>query len=276
MKKRLAANAKAAILIQISPKYKIFFKKHINKKLHPASLTKLMTMLIVLECIDSGDVNWSDPVEISKTAASTVGSKLHINAGEKYSLENLFKAMIIASGNDAAVAIAEFISGSENNFVCEMERKANKLKLTRTNFVNPHGLSIDNHYSSVNDIAKIALELLKRGEVLRFSSLKYDYLFDEKCQGKKINNTNKLVGRKPYIDGLKTGNTKLAGYCLAATARKEENRVLAIVLGEPNDKTRDDEIIEMIKYSFKLIKRRSRKLYLFSRWLYPYKKIIKK
>ncbi|UNC92316.1 D-alanyl-D-alanine carboxypeptidase family protein [Candidatus Contubernalis alkaliaceticus] len=252
-KTTLAPNAKAAILVQIGPNNKVLFKKRANKKLHIASITKLMTMLIVLDGLDSGEIKWTDMVETSSAAASIYGSRINLKAGEKLSVKNMFKSMIIASGNDAAIALAEHFSGTMNNFADRMNRKAKELGLRNSHFVNSHGLFEDNHYSSALDIAKMAIVSLKREEIIKYSKLKYDYIRRENNQLKKLVNTNRLIGIIPEADGLKTGHTPLAGYCLVATALMDNIRLLAVVLGEPSKAARDKEVIKMLDYGFKAI-----------------------
>lgn len=248
-----ALKAKAAILIQVSPEYKLLFQKHADKKMQPASLTKLMTILLTLKELDAGKLKWSDQVLISENAAAIPGSNVELLAGEKYSLEDLFKAVIIASGNDAAVALAEHISGKESLFVKEMNQKAKELGLSRTRFANSHGMTAEKHYSTARDIAAIALELLKREEVLKYSRLEHDYLEREKRPDYKLENTNKLIGRMREIDGIKTGSSTLAGYCLAASAARGENKLLAVVLGAPGKEIRDDEVISLVKFGFAVL-----------------------
>lgn len=249
IKKSLALQAKAAILIDVEAN-KILFAKHATKRLHMASLTKLMTIIILLDKIDAGIIKWTDMVETSPLAASIRGSKMKLKPKEKLSVRNMFKGLLIASANDAAIALAEHISGSVSLFVEEMNNKGKELKLYNTHFVNPHGLSKKDHYSTALDIAKMAMKLINREEVLRYSKLRVSYIKNRKHPPKKLINTNELIGSSLGVDGLKTGHTPLAGYCLAATAKKEQKRVLCVVLGEPSKVIRDGEVIELLNYGF--------------------------
>lgn len=249
----LAPNAKAAILVQASPSIKVLFKKQADKSLPIASITKLMTMLVLLDGIDAGELEWTDMVEASLNAASIYGSRIHLKAGEKLPFEDMFKSMVIASANDAAIALAEHYSGTMNDFADKMNLKAEELGLKNTHFVNSHGLFEENHYSTAQDIVKMVIEALKREEILKYSKLKYDFLRRENDQLQRLTNTNRLIGFKPEVDGLKSGHTRLAGFCLAATALKENIRLIAVVLGEPSKLVRDREIIRMFNYGFSVI-----------------------
>ncbi|ABR49555.1 Serine-type D-Ala-D-Ala carboxypeptidase [Alkaliphilus metalliredigens QYMF] len=247
----LAQNARAAILFKASPNNKVLFQKHATKRLPIASITKLMTMLVLLDGIDAGKIKWTDKVEMSPAAASLYGSKIHLKPGEKLPVGDMFKSMIIASANDAAIALAEHLSGTMDNFIDKMNQKAKTLGLKNSHFVNSHGLFEDNHYSSAIDIVKMVSMALRREEILKYSRLKYDYIRKEDNQLQKLVNTNKLIGTIPEVDGLKTGYTPLAGCCLAATALKDNVRLIAVVLGEPRKAVRDKEVIEMLNYGFK-------------------------
>lgn len=256
MKNSRALKAKSALITDLNGK--IFFKKNINKLFHPASLTKLMTIKIILDNIDKNTLNWNDMVTISSKAASIRGSKVGLKPGDKLNVRDIFKSMIIASANDASIAIAEHLSGNVKSFVAEMNTQAKKLGLSNSHFLNPHGLSIKNHYSTALDISKLATILLKRKEVLLYSKLKEDYITINNRK-KKIINTNTLLKKRDEIDGLKTGHTSLAGYCLAATAQQNNKRLIVIVLGEPNKTTRDKEVLELFDHGFKLISKVNKK-----------------
>ncbi|KAB3529306.1 D-alanyl-D-alanine carboxypeptidase family protein [Alkaliphilus serpentinus] len=251
-KRNLATNAKAALLVQINPN-RIIFRKNMNKRLPIASITKLMAILTLLDGIDAGDIKWSDKVQVSKNAASTGGSKLSLKYGETITVEDLVKGMLIASANDAAVALAEGYSGTMGSFAEKMNNKAKALGLKNSKFENSHGLFEDHHYSTALDVMKMAMNAIKREEILECTSLKEAYI-KQGNQMKKLTNTNKLIGILPEIDGLKTGHTPKAGFCLVASAVRNDVRLMAVVLGEPSKALRDQEVIEMLNYGFKVIK----------------------
>ena len=245
----LATNAKSALLLEASTG-EIIYSKNINEKLEPASLTKMMSMLLILESIEKGMISWDEIVTVSKNAASMGGSQILLEENEKMSVRDLFKGIAIASGNDAVVALAEKIAGTENNFVVMMNKRAKELGLTNTNFKNPHGLTIEGHYTTASDLALIALELVKHEELFEFTSIYEDYLRENTARKLWLVNTNKLVRFYDGVDGLKTGYTNTAGYCLVATAKKNDMRIIAIVLDEPTSEIRNKEVTEMLNYAY--------------------------
>ena len=245
----IATNAKSAMIVEASTG-EIIFSKNINEKLEPASLTKMMSMLIVLESIDKGIIKWDEIVTVSKNASSMGGSQILLEENEKMSVHDLFKGVAIASGNDAIVALAEKIAGTEENFVAMMNKRGKELGLTNTNFKNPHGLTENGHYTTAGDLALIALELVKHEEVFKFTSVYEDYLRANTQRKLWLVNTNKLVRFYDGVDGLKTGYTNTAGYCLVATAKKNDMRIIAIVLDEPTSEVRNKEVTEMLNYAF--------------------------
>jgi len=249
MSKQFAKKAKAAILIAVGQN-KVLFSKNPDQEHDVASLTKLMTLLIVIEKINAGIIKWNDWVEISSSAANTKGSIININTGDQLTVEDLFKGILIKSGNDASIAMAEFISGSVSEFVVEMNKKAKKLGLQHTHFVNPHGMSVRNHYSSAADLATIALQLINNEVILKNSRSKYEYIFNKKNWKKRIDNSNPLLEVIPEIDGLKTGATNTARYCIAVTASKENKRLLLILIGEPNRNERNQDVAELLEFGF--------------------------
>lgn len=246
---KLATNAKSALILEASTG-EIIFSKNVNEKLEPASLTKMMSMLIILESIDNGVIKWDEVVTVSKNAASMGGSQILLEENEKMSVRDLFKGIAIASGNDAVVALAEKIAGTEENFVSLMNKRAKELGLTNTNFKNPHGLTTDGHYTTAKDLGLIALELVKHKKVFEFTSIYEDYLRENTSRKLWLVNTNKLVRFYDGVDGLKTGYTNTAGYCLVATAKKNDMRIIAIVLDEPTSEVRNKEVTEMFNYAF--------------------------
>ena len=246
---KLAEKAKSAILVEASTG-KILFEKNADEKLHPASMTKMMSMLLIIEAIENGVIKWDQIVTVSENASSMGGSQILLETGEKMSVRDLFKGVAIASGNDAVVALAETVAGSVNNFVSMMNNRAKELVLTNTNFKNPHGLDDANHYSSSRDMMLIARELVKHEEVLKYTKVYEDYLRENTDRKIWLVNTNRLVRFYDGVDGLKTGYTEDAGYCMTATASKDGMRVIAVVMGEETSKIRNQEVSEMLDYAF--------------------------
>lgn len=245
----LAVNAKSAILIEASTG-EIIFEKNSHERLVPASMTKMMSMLLIIESIEKGIISWDEMVTVSENASSMGGSQILLETNEKMSVSDLFKGIAVASGNDAVVAMAEKIAGTEDAFVNMMNNRAKELGLKDTNFKNPHGLDTANHYSSAYDMAMIAKELVKHEEVFKYTSIYEDYLRQNTDKEIWLVNTNKLVRFYDGVDGLKTGYTAGAGYCLTATAKKNGMRIIAVAMGEPDSKTRNAEITSMLDYAF--------------------------
>ena len=249
----LASNATSAILIEATTG-KILFEKNAHEKLAPASMTKIMSMLVIVESIEKGVINWDDVVTVSENASSMGGSQILLETGEKMKVSDLFKGIAVASGNDAVVALAETIAGTVDEFVNMMNNKAKELGLKDTNFKNPHGLDEANHYSSAYDMSIMAKELIKHEKVLEFTKIYEDYLRKGTDREFWLVNTNKLVRFYSGADGLKTGYTSTAGYCLTATAKKNNVRLIAVAMNEPTSSTRNAEISSMLDYGFAKIK----------------------
>lgn len=245
----LAKNAKSAILIESSTG-KILYEKNADLKLPPASMTKMMSMLIILESIDNGMLSWNDIVVASPNASKMGGSQILLEIGEKMTVKDLFKGIAVASGNDAVVALAEKISGTEEAFVLLMNKRAKELGLKNTHFENCHGIDSNDHYSSARDMALIAKELVKHEDIFKYTSIYEDYLRKDTDRKLWIVNTNKLVRFYNGADGLKTGYTNLAGYCLTATAKKDNIRLIAVVMGEEDSNVRNSEVTSMLDYGF--------------------------
>ena len=250
----LISNAESGILIEANSG-KIIFEKEKDKQLSVASMTKMVAQIIIMEEIEAKKIKWDDVVTVSKNASSMGGSQIYIEEGEKITVEDLMKGISIASGNDAVVAMAEYISGTEQKFVKRMNDKVTELGLKNTHFVNCTGLDEDNHYSSSYDMAIIARDLvINHSEILRFSSIYEDYLRQNTDRKFWLVNTNKLVSLYDGTDGLKTGHTDNAGYCLAATTKRDDLRLIAIVLGEDDSKVRNKETMELLDYGFNNVK----------------------
>lgn len=246
-------NAGSSILMEVSTKT-ILYEKNKDSQVAVASLTKMMAQILILEAIESGNLTWNEQVKASSNAAGYGGTQIYLQPGEMMSVRDLMKGITMASANDATVVLAERIAGSEEAFVKMMNEKAQKLGLKNTNFMNPTGLDEDNHYSSAYDMALIAIELLKHDEILEFSSVYEDYLRTDTPNKFWLVNTNKLVRFYDGADGLKTGFTDNAGYTMAVTAKRNDMRLIAIVLGEAVSKVRNQETTSLLDYGFNLYK----------------------
>lgn len=245
----LAPNAKSAIMIEASTG-EILFQKNAYEKLPPASMTKMMSILLILEEIEKGNLKWDDEIVASETAASMGGSQIFLEAGEKMTVTELLKGISIASGNDATVAMAEKIAGTEEAFVKRMNERAKTLGLKNTHFVNSTGLDIDNHYSSAYDMSLIAKELVKHEKILEFTGTYEEYLRKDSDNPFWLVNTNRLVRFYKGVDGLKTGYTSSAGYCLTATAKREDMRLITVVMNEPDTSKRSSDTTKMLDYGY--------------------------
>ncbi|MGX4669507.1 D-alanyl-D-alanine carboxypeptidase family protein [Cerasibacillus sp. JNUCC 74] len=247
--KSLTVDAKSAILIERDTG-KILFNKNEHEKLSPASMTKIMTLLLIMEALEEGKLKLDEKLRISERAASMGGSQIFLEAGEEMSVEDLLKGIAVASGNDASVALAERIAGSEQAFVKKMNEKAKELQLKNTKFQNSTGLPADDHYSTAYDMAIMSKELLKHESVTTYTSIYEDYLRKGKENEFWLVNTNRLVKFYPGVDGLKTGYTSEAKYCLTATAEKDDMRVIAVVMGADSTKERNAQVSQMLDYAF--------------------------
>ena len=245
----LAKNAKSVIMIEASTG-EVIYERDADIKLPPASMTKIMTMLLTVEAIENDVIKWDDVVTVSMNASKMGGSQILLETGEEMKVEDLFKGVAVASGNDAAVALAEQIAGSVDMFVSMMNKRAKELGLQNTNFKNPHGLDTANHYSSARDMSIIARELVKHEKVLEYTSIYDTYLRENLDTKIWLVNTNKLVKFYKGVDGLKTGYTKDAGYCLTSTAMKNNMRLITVIMGSETSEIRNKETTEMLDYGF--------------------------
>ncbi len=248
---KLATNARNAILVEVNTGT-VLFEKNMNDRVAVASLTKMMSQLLILESIEKGTLKWDEVIKVSSNAAGYGGTQIYLQPGEEMTVRDLMKGISMASANDATVALAERIAGSEDNFVKMMMDKVRELGLKNTNFVNPTGLDQDNHYSSAYDLSIIARELMKHEQIFEFSSLYEDYLRVDTPNKFWLVNTNKLVRFYEGADGLKTGFTDAAKYCMAVTSKRNGMRILAIVLGEDVSKVRNQETTALLDYGFNL------------------------
>ena len=250
----LIPNATSGVLLEATTG-KIIYEKERDKQVSVASMTKMVAQIIILEEIEKGHIKWNDIVTVSRNASDMGGSQIYLEEGEKITVEDLMKGISVASGNDATVAMAEYISGSEEKFVSKMNKKVKELGLKNTHFSNCTGLDEDNHYSSSYDMGIIARELIiNHPDILKFSSIYEDYLRENTDRKFWLVNTNKLITQYEGTDGLKTGHTDDAGYCLAATTKRNNIRLIAIVLGEKESKIRNQETIKLLDYGFNNIK----------------------
>lgn len=245
----LAKSAKSAILIEESTG-QILYEFNSHEKQAPASMTKMMSLVLIMEAIEKNVIKWDDIITVSENASSMGGSQILLETGEKMSVDDLIKGITIASGNDAVVALAEAIAGTEENFVKMMNDKVQQLGLKDTNFKNCHGLDEEGHYSSAYDMAYIGRELVRHQKILDYSSIYETYLREGTDKKIWLVNTNKLVRFKDGVDGLKTGYTKEAGFCLTATMKKDGMRVIGTLMGEPDSNTRNSEMSSMLDYAF--------------------------
>lgn len=241
----LKLQSKAAILIDAATG-QVLYEKNVHEKLPIASITKIMTMDLIMEALDAGRIKPTDIVRVSKDAASLGGSQIWLEEGETMTVDELMKAIAVNSANDAAAAMAEYIAGTVDAFVKMMNDKAKALGMNDTNFVNPHGLHDENHYSSAYDVALMSRDLVRHEGIFKYTSIWMDSLRNGKTG---LANTNKLI-RTYGADGLKTGSTDAAKYCISATAKKNGMRLIAVILGGPTSKVRFDEAAKLLDYGF--------------------------
>ena len=245
----LAPTANSVVVMEASTGT-IIYERNSNEKKSPASMTKMMTMLLIVEAIEKGIVKWDDIVIVSSRASGMGGSQILLETNERMSVDDLFKGIAIASGNDASVAMAEKIAGTEEMFVTMMNNRARELGLKDTNFKNSHGLDEANHYSTAHDMTIIARELVKHPKAIEYTSIYEDYLRQGTDRSFWLVNTNKLVRFYDGVDGIKTGYTALAGFCVTATANINGMRVIVTVMGEPDSRTRNASVSSIFDYVY--------------------------
>ncbi len=245
----LAPNAKSAALLDADTGA-IIYEKNMHEKLPPASITKVMTMLLIMEALEKKQIKWNDKIRVSENAASKGGSQIFLEIGEQMTLRDMLKGIAIGSANDASAAVAEHLGGTEARFSEMMNARAKELGMQNTKFQNSNGLPVDDHYSSAYDIALMSRELLKHPEITKYTGVYQDYSRQSSKKPFWLVNTNKLVRFYSGLDGLKTGFTNEARFCLTATAKREHFRVIAVVMGEPNVKTRNQEVSQLLDFAF--------------------------
>ena len=245
----MALTAPSAILLEADTGA-VIFEKNADERRPAASVTKLMTLLLVLEKLEEGSVTLEDKITVSPAAAGQPGSQAFLDAYASYPLKDLLKATVIASANDGAAALAEYIAGTEDGFVGLMNEKAKDMGLTNTRYVNCTGLPAEGQYTCARDVAEISREVAGHPAYFTYSSTWLDSLTHPSGRVTDLTNTNRLVRFYKDCDGLKTGSTSEAKYCLSATAERGGMRLIAVVLGVPNSQARFDEARAMMDYGF--------------------------
>ncbi len=246
--------SESAILVE-STTGKVLYEKDADLERAPASMTKIMSMILIMDAINNGNLKMTDDVVISEHASSMGGSQVYLNTGETYKVKELLKSIAIASANDAVTAMAEKVGGTEDKFVEMMNNKCKELGCTHTNFVNPHGLDAEGHFSSARDMALMGTYLVNNyPEILEFTSIYEDYLQRPDGSSTWLVNTNKLVRFYQDVDGLKTGFTETAGYCLTSTAKKNNMRLISVVMGVDSPDNRTSDTVKLLNYGFNTFK----------------------
>lgn len=242
-----------ALLMEVSTGT-VLMGKAADEKLHPASVTKIMTMLLILEAIEDGKIALSDTVTVSEHAASMGGSQVYLEPFETQTVETMLKCIAVASANDACVAMAEHISGSEGDFVKRMNERAAELGMTNTHFVNCCGLDDDNHLTTARDVALMSRELLlNHPQIHEYCTIWMENIIHTTARGSfefGLSNTNKLIKQYEYATGLKTGYTSVAGFCVSASAKKDDIELIAVVMGGADSKSRFQDAITLLNSGF--------------------------
>ncbi len=245
--------APCAILTEASTG-RVIYEKNADESLHPASITKIMTLLIIFDAVEDGSISPEDTVTVSEHAASMGGSQVFLEPGETQTVETMIKCIAIASANDACVAMAEHISGSEDAFVQSMNERAEALGMNNTHFVNCCGLDADGHMTTARDVAIMSRELITAHPAIHdYSCIWMDTITHVTRRGESefvLNNTNKLLKQYEWATGLKTGSTSLAKFCLSATARRNDIELISVIMASPSGKTRVSDSIALLNYGY--------------------------
>ena len=245
--------APCAILTEVSTG-RVIYEKNADESLHPASITKIMTLLIIFDAVDDGSISPEDTVTVSEHAASMGGSQVFLEPGETQTVETMIKCIAIASANDACVAMAEHISGSEDAFVQSMNERAEALGMNNTHFVNCCGLDANGHMTTARDVAIMSRELITAHPAIHdYSCIWMDTITHVTRRGESefvLNNTNKLLKQYEWATGLKTGYTSLAKFCLSATARRNDIELISVIMASPSGKTRVSDSIALLNYGY--------------------------
>ena len=246
-------SAPSGILMEMSTGT-VLFEKDADTARPPASVTKIMTMLLIFDALENGTISLDDEVSTSEYAASMGGSQVFLEPGEMQTVGTLLKCISVASANDACVCMAEYICGSEEEFVRQMNQRAKELGMNHTTFINCNGLDADGHKTSARDIALMSKELItKYPKILEYSSIWMENIIHRTAQGEKefcLTNTNKLIRSYEGCVGLKTGSTSVAKYCVSAVAQRGEMTLLAVVMGAPDAKVRFKDAAALLDYGF--------------------------
>lgn len=246
----ISLSSKSAILMDVGSG-QVLYEKNSHEKLPPASVTKVMTMLLICEALDSGKIKLDDQVQVSEVASSMGGSQIFLEPGEMQSVDTLLKGIAVASANDACVAMAEYVGGSVDSFVDMMNNKAKELNMKDTHFANTNGLPIDNHYTSAYDIATMSRELLKHDVISKYLTTWMDSVVVGKKQATiGLANTNKLIKHFQGATGVKTGFTQEAKYCLSASAKRGDTHLVAATLGAETSQERFKDASNLLNYGF--------------------------
>lgn len=250
----LIEGAKSGILIEANTR-EILYEKNKDEKLSPASMTKIMTLLLVYEAIDHEIINKNTKLITSDYAASMGGSQVFLKVGEEISVDEAIKCVCIASANDCAVLLAEKVCGTEKQFVSKMNTKAKELGCQNSNFTDCTGLNENDHYTTSYDMSLIALELVsKYPDVLNYTNIKEHYIRKDTETPFWLVNTNKLIGRVEGLNGLKTGYTSFSGYCITLHMTEQNMSLISVVMGYDNALKRNTESLELLKYGFSTYK----------------------
>ena len=247
----ITLKSETGIILETSTN-KVLFEKDADKQMAPASMTKIMTMLLIEEELEKGTLTKEDTVTISENAASMGGSQIYLEAGSTATVEELLTSIAVGSANDAAVAMAEKIGGTEENFVRMMNDKAKELGAVNTTFKNPHGLDTEGHMTTAHDMALIASELVKHEDIIKYTSTYETTITHSNSKSIWLVNTNSLIRFYSGLDGLKTGFTDKAGYCLTGTMQREGMRLITVVMNAETKEDRNTDTINMMEYAYSM------------------------
>lgn len=244
----IESDAKSYILIEASTGMTLF-EKNADEALPPASVTKVMTLLLVMEAVDRGEIKLTDPVTVSEQAAAMGGSQVYLKVGEQLTVEEMIKCVVIASANDAALALAELVAGSEDAFVLRMNQRAGELGMQNTHFENTNGLddTTENHVISARDIAIMSAELMKHPTILKYTTIWQDSIRNGAFT---LTNTNRLIRFYSGANGLKTGSTSKAGFCISAAAKRDGMQLIAVVMGSSTRDNRNETAKQLLNWGF--------------------------
>lgn len=251
----LGLTCKSAILMEAASGT-VLFEKNATEQFRPASITKIMTLILIFDALADNQFSLEDTVTVSEHAAGMGGSQVYLEAGETQTVETMIKCITVASANDACVAMAEFVWGSETEFVSQMNKRAKGLGMEQTNFVNCCGLDTDGHVTTAKDIALMSRELItKYPQIFQYTNIWMENITHVTRRGSSefgLTNTNKLIRQYSYATGLKTGFTSLAGFCISATAKKDDVELIAVIMNAESSKIRNAEAISLLNYGFRI------------------------